>query len=274
MKKTIKKPLVKAQKGKITNNAYTRTPVYVVKNKQKIYGTRNDGGKLGTDYTPAQKWGSTLPGEKTSVVKSTGKKVATKSVPKSPAKKVNPSMKQGVSAAVLNKTGTSSSTLSRAGFTPAPPRSISAYESDPNYRETMRKIKGPDESTYSKDKMTKTKTPIKPKGKTVAEVWKDKTGMSWSEAKKLGYSDGSASGNIKLLKKLNAGEITRNSIKGYDKAAEPVNPTISPKALTTSGGSGMGAIEREAAMMEQTYKKGGSVKKYRKVNVGSKSKKR
>lgn len=40
------------------------------------------------------------------------------------------------------------------------------------------------------------------KGETPAEVWKKVTGMDWKEAKKLGYSDGSAKGNLALMRKL------------------------------------------------------------------------
>ena len=249
------KSLTKAQKGVITNNGYVGDPNIILRNKRKakVYGTRNDGNKSGTDYTAAQKWGSTMPREKTSVVRGEGKRAVTKAVPKTTKKKTTPSGKNRAFESTL-------------GYKPPRPTFRSAYE-DPNYVELMRKLNSPDESTYSRDKMTKTKTkiktPTKPKGKTVAEVWKDKTGLSWSDAKKLGYSDGTSSSNLKLLKKLNDGEITRNSIMGYDKSPEPVNPTISPKAVTTSGGSGMGAIEREMAMAEETFRKGGSVKKYK-----------
>lgn len=49
----------------------------------------------------------------------------------------------------------------------------------------------------------------KPAGKTVSQVWKEKTGMDWSEAKKLGLSDGSAKSNLALLAKLNSGATSR-----------------------------------------------------------------
>jgi hypothetical protein len=49
----------------------------------------------------------------------------------------------------------------------------------------------------------------KPAAKTVSQVWKEKTGMDWSEAKKLGLSDGSAKSNMALLAKLNSGATSR-----------------------------------------------------------------
>lgn len=38
--------------------------------------------------------------------------------------------------------------------------------------------------------------------KTVAQQWKEKTGLEWSEAKRLGFTDGSYEGNIKLASQL------------------------------------------------------------------------
>ena len=38
--------------------------------------------------------------------------------------------------------------------------------------------------------------------KTVSELWEEKTGLSWSEARKRGLSDGSMSSNLKLMKLL------------------------------------------------------------------------
>jgi hypothetical protein len=42
-------------------------------------------------------------------------------------------------------------------------------------------------------------------------LWQQKTGTSWSEAKKQGLTDGSATSNIALMKKLKSGEITKPS---------------------------------------------------------------
>lgn len=48
--------------------------------------------------------------------------------------------------------------------------------------------------------------------KTVSQVWVEKTGRPWSEAKKLGMSDGSAKSNTDLLKKLNSGVVSKSSL--------------------------------------------------------------
>jgi hypothetical protein len=44
-------------------------------------------------------------------------------------------------------------------------------------------------------------------GGTVSEVWQSKTGLPWSEASKLGFTDGTYEGNIALRKRLLAGDL-------------------------------------------------------------------
>jgi hypothetical protein len=56
-----------------------------------------------------------------------------------------------------------------------------------------------------------TKVVAKPATKTVSEVWKEKTGTDWSEAKKQGLTDGSAKANLALLAKLNKGEVGKSN---------------------------------------------------------------
>lgn len=69
-------------------------------------------------------------------------------------------------------------------------------------------------------------TPAKPATTTtksapsVSELWKQKTGTSWSEAKKLGLSDGSASSNIALMKKLQSGSVNKNTVKSSNAAGD------------------------------------------------------
>ena len=129
----------------------------------------------------------------------------------------------------------------------------------------------------------------KPAGKTVSQVWAEKTGTSWSEAKKLGLTDGSAKSNLALLDKLNKGTVSKSSISDMKnppkREKEETIPTLSVKGTTVSksnaspstssstsettpkpsdkqmSGSGMGAMER----MEGMYKRGGSVKKKMKL---------
>jgi hypothetical protein len=145
--------------------------------------------------------------------------------------------------------------------------------------------------TTTKPKPT-TKKPApttKPAGKTVSQVWAEKTGTSWSEAKKLGLTDGSAKSNLALLDKLNKGTVSKSSISDMKnppkREKEETIPTLSVKGTTVSksnaspstssstsettpkpsdkqmSGSGMGAMER----MEGMYKRGGSVKKKMKL---------
>jgi hypothetical protein len=107
-------------------------------------------------------------------------------------------------------------------------------------------------------------------GKTVSQLWKEKTGLDWSEAKKRGLSDGSAKSNLALMAKLKSGAMTRAELgaksevnKLEPKKVESVSSSSSEKAtpkMTSTGGSGMGAMEKE----NSTYKRGGSVKKKKK----------
>jgi hypothetical protein len=116
---------------------------------------------------------------------------------------------------------------------------------------------------------TPAKTPVKTpvsSGPTVSQTWVAKTGTSWSEAKKQGLTDGSAKANLALLEKLKAGTYDKKPAATVTPTPAPT-PTpvvttttpetkIKPKG-TPSGGSGIGAIEREEGM----YKRGGSVRK-------------
>jgi hypothetical protein len=59
---------------------------------------------------------------------------------------------------------------------------------------------------------TPVKTPVKTStAKTVSEMWKEKTGTSWSEAKKKGLIDGSTKSNLALLAKLKSGAYDKEN---------------------------------------------------------------
>jgi hypothetical protein len=249
---SVKKSLPKAQKGKTVASG-SKKPT------QTYYGHRknNASTKSGASAWP-------MPDKikyqgKSTTIKS-GSAKAAKATPVTTKKKTTKKGTDIVKSSINNPKPT---------FRPA--------TEDPNYRELMRKLKSPDESTYTRPSESKKTTAPKktaPKtttsGKTVSQIWKDKTGLSWSEAKKLGYSDGSASGNIKLLKKLNSGEINRESVKGKTKEPETttsstITPSTTPtQPMTVSAGSGMGSMEREMRMNEESFRRGGTVKKTRK----------
>lgn len=90
---------------------------------------------------------------------------------------------------------------------------------------------------------TKTVTPAKPAAKTVSQLWVEKTGTPWSEAKKQGFSDGSAASNIALMKKLQSG-----------------SPMEYTRAYTGPDYSGDAAAEAAFGEPKATMKKGGRVK--------------
>lgn len=70
------------------------------------------------------------------------------------------------------------------------------------------------------NKSSATTTTTTKSAPTVSELWKQKTGTSWSEAKKLGLSDGSASSNIALMKKLQSGSVNKNTVKSSKAAGD------------------------------------------------------
>jgi hypothetical protein len=55
----------------------------------------------------------------------------------------------------------------------------------------------------------------KPTAKTVSQMWVEKTGTPWSEAKKQGMSDGTAASNMALMKKLQTGNRMEFMSSGY-----------------------------------------------------------
>ena len=86
------------------------------------------------------------------------------------------------------------------------------------------------------------KTPAKPatSAKTVSQLWTEKTGTPWSEAKKQGMSDGTAASNMALMKKLQSGspmEYTR-AYTGPDYSADAAAEAAfgEPKTTMRKGG--------------------------------------
>jgi hypothetical protein len=110
-----------------------------------------------------------------------------------------------------------------------------SFKKDIRYdKDSPGKITARNATTYEPIKPTPTKkptapaakpTPTKAPAKTVSQVWKEKTGKDWSEAKKLGLSDGSASSNMALLKKLNSGKITDAVLKPKEETKPATVPT-------------------------------------------------
>lgn len=65
----------------------------------------------------------------------------------------------------------------------------------------------------------KPKAPTKPTtnsaAKTVSQMWVEKTGTPWTDAKKQGLTDGTAAGNMALMKKLQTGNRMEFISSGY-----------------------------------------------------------
>ena len=74
-------------------------------------------------------------------------------------------------------------------------------------------------------------------------MWVEKTGTSWSEAKKQGLTDGSYAQNMALMKKLQSG-----------------SPSAYTRAYTGPDYSGDSAMETAYGEAKTTMRKGGRVK--------------
>ena len=119
----------------------------------------------------------------------------------------------------------------------------------------------------------------KPAGKTVSQIWKEKTGTEWSEAKKQGLSDGSAKSNLALLEKLKSGSLDKDkqpparmeTVKATDMKVSSKSPTElagvgdnkgfeQPTENELINKPGYGAKKKLGGIM----RKGGQVRKKRK----------
>jgi hypothetical protein len=73
--------------------------------------------------------------------------------------------------------------------------------------------------------------------KEVWQIWQEKTGLPWKDAKRLGYTDGSAKDNMKLLQ-----EITSNTFDANKLRKEPIQsrsvqtPSKKEEEITYNGG--------------------------------------
>ena len=95
---------------------------------------------------------------------------------------------------------------------------------------------------------TPAKTSTKPAAKTVSQLWVEKTGTPWSEAKKQGLSDGSAASNMALMKKLKSGNAMEYTSSGYKIPSED-----EARAMDDAYDAAYGPAKT-------TMRKGGSVK--------------
>ena len=110
-------------------------------------------------------------------------------------------------------------------------------------------------------------------GKTVAQMWQEKTGTSWSEAKKQGLTDGSAKANMALMAKMKSNPETfskRDPVPeklptiSLSKAAEnlsPAKPTPELAKPTTPAKTEKQSLGARIKSKIGQMKKGGMVKK-------------
>lgn len=72
--------------------------------------------------------------------------------------------------------------------------------------------------------------------KTVAQMWQEKTGTSWSEAKKQGLTDGSAKANLALMAKMksNPESFSKRSTEAIPEKLAPISAKKAAENLSSS----------------------------------------
>lgn len=78
----------------------------------------------------------------------------------------------------------------------------------PYYQKNFYEDVVPNLKNEGKPKVNKNSTPQKV-GKTISQLWVEETGTPWSEAKKLGLTDGTKKANLALMKRLQSGEVLK-----------------------------------------------------------------
>lgn len=98
----------------------------------------------------------------------------------------------------------------------------------PYYQKNFYENVVPNLKNEGKPKVNKNSTPQKV-GKTVSQLWVEETGTPWSEAKRLGLTDGTKKANLALMKRLQSGEVLKRkpveaisgSVQGLQEWAGP-----------------------------------------------------
>lgn len=132
----------------------------------------------------APKYTITPPKPKTTTKPAASKKTTTT---KKPATKPTYSAVKDIKSRMYPNTGTP-----KSKETPAKKKTLNVYAPKP-----------------------KPKTPTKPVAKTVSQLWTEKTGTPWADAKKQGFTDGTAASNIALMKKLQRGNPLEYTSSGF-----------------------------------------------------------
>jgi hypothetical protein len=123
--------------------------------------------------------------------------------------------------------------------------------------------RGYDNSMYTEVPVQETVTPTFD-SKSARDNWVQKTGLPWSEAKRLGYTSGTAKDNIKLLSELNDPRFKKENLrteapKNKSQTRTPVQHTDTPTGKLTP-------IKKPLTMDE--YFKGKPKYKPSKSNIG------
>ena len=117
------------------------------------------------------------------------------------------------------------------------------------------------------------KVVAKEPSKTVSQIWKERTGTDWSEAKKQGLSDGSAKSNLDLLKKLNSGSLDKD--KQPPAKMEPIKsssikiPYTGPTEIKTKFQET--DKKKKGGAIKKMYKTGGMVNSNSKITASKKT---
>jgi hypothetical protein len=89
-------------------------------------------------------------------------------------------------------------------------------------------VQKPEEEEEDKDELKEDEKEVSYDKNSARDTWVAKTGMPWSEARRLGYTDGSAKDNIKLLSELNDPRFKKEYLR-----SKPLSPAKKKKQEET-----------------------------------------
>ena len=122
-------------------------------------------------------------------------------------------------------------------------------------------VQKPEEEEEDKDELKEDEKEVSYDKNSARDTWVAKTGMPWSEAKRLGYTDGSAKDNIKLLSELNDPRFKKEYLR-----SKPLSPAKKQKVYSeNSFGESPKTFQQQ--LMDDFSKKSNSKKEVKPRNI-------
>lgn len=122
-------------------------------------------------------------------------------------------------------------------------------------------VQKPEEEEEDKDELKEDEKEVSYDKNSARDTWVAKTGMPWSEAKRLGYTDGSAKDNIKLLSELNDPRFKKEYLR-----SKPLSPAKKQKVYSeNSFGESPKTFQQQ--LMDDFSKKSNNKKEVKPRNI-------